>query len=442
MMRLLRYAWLAALMLGLGGAVHADTPPPPRQETISLTVRNTDIGEVFEMLSKQQRVNILLANGVAGQVTVNLYDVTLDFAIRNIADMAGYAVEMRNGAYVVLDRKDVGLSSPGGATQIKAFRVHYNNPTQLKEILSKYLSRFGKITVAQERNSIIIEDLPEYIAVAENILRTIDEQPRQILIEAKLLEITLDDSETFGINWSAIFTEGGFGIQGFASTTSPGFFAEVTSTNLDAYLNALNTRGRVRTLATPKLLAIENQESSVIIGDRIGYKVTTTINNVTSESVEFLESGVILKVTPTVDWQDRIIMKIHPEVSNGNIAEGIPSQTTTEVTTQVVASDGQSVFIGGLIKTQETQTKSGVPLLSAIPIVGGLFKSTQNIFTNTETVVLITPYLLNGSAPPAGFEDINKAQADEKDINAGVSALENRVNNYLGPKSPRGQTPN
>lgn len=426
----------AALKKARVPAETASAPTPDKAvekapDTITLTVRNTDIGQVFEMLSRQNKLNILLASGVKGQVSVSLYNVSLDFAVRNIADLAGYAVEMRNGAYVILERKDVGQSSPGGATQIKAFRIHYNSPTQLKEILTKYLSRFGKLTVVQERNSVIVEDLPEYVAVIEEILRIIDDQPKQIMIEAKMLEITLEDGENFGINWSGIFSEGALGVQGFASTASPGFFAEVASKDVEAYLNALNSRGRVRTLATPKLLAIENQESSVIIGDRIGYKVTTTINNVTSESVEFLESGVILKVTPSVDWQNRIIMKIHPEVSTGNVADGIPSQSTTEVSTQVVAADGQSVFIGGLIKSQETQTVSGVPLLSKLPIVGGLFRSKQNFHSNTETVVLITPRLVTDPAQTLLLDDVSRSRSIELEMNDNVKVLDQKVKDYV-----------
>ena len=103
--------------------------------------------------------------------------------------------------------------------------------------------------------------------------------------------------------------------------------------------------GRVRTLSTPKLLALEHEEAEVIIGDRIGYRVTTTINQVTTESIEFLESGIILNVQPYVDRNGRIMMDIHPEVSTGTITnDGMPNQTTTEVTTQLLADDGQTIF--------------------------------------------------------------------------------------------------
>jgi len=169
---------------------------------------------------------------------------------------------------------------------------------------------------------------------------------------------------------------------------------DIVTQDFDIFINALRGKGRVRTLSTPKLLVLENQEAEVIIGDRIGYKVTTTINQVTTESIEFLESGVILRVSAAVDRAGRVMLDIHPEVSNGTISEGIPSQTTTEVTTQMLAEDGQRIFIGGLIRTADVEARQGVPGLSEIPVFGGLFSSTEERTVNAETVVVITPHIV------------------------------------------------
>jgi len=103
----------------------------------------------------------------------------------------------------------------------------------------------------------------------------------------------------------------------------------------------------VRTLSTPKLLALENQEAVVKIGDNIGYKVTTTIKLVTSETIQFLETGTILRVTPSVNEQGQVLLKIHPEIGSGSLQLGVPSKRTTEVSSELLAEDGQAVFIGG-----------------------------------------------------------------------------------------------
>jgi type II secretory pathway component GspD/PulD (secretin) len=150
----------------------------------------------------------------------------------------------------------------------------------------------------------------------------------------------------------------------------------------------------VRTISSPRLLAIENQEAKAVIGNSTGYKVTTTINQVTSESVQFLESGVILRVTPSVDQQGRILMKVHPEVSSASIAAGVPSKKSTEVTTEFLCEDGQSVFIGGLIKRVSSLEETGVPVLNRLPVLGRLFSSTNDTVANSETVVIISPRIV------------------------------------------------
>jgi type II secretory pathway component GspD/PulD (secretin) len=163
----------------------------------------------------------------------------------------------------------------------------------------------------------------------------------------------------------------------------------------------------VRTLSTPKLLALENQESKVIIGDSTGYKVTTTINLVTTETVQFLESGVILRVIPSVDQRGRIMLKIQPEVSTASLLAGIPSKKSVQVTTELICEHGQSILIGGLIKARGSTERDGVPILKDVPILGRLFSSTNDALSTSETVVIITPYIV---AQPA---DMTRESAEK-----------------------------
>lgn len=426
-----------ALAIVCSGAAAQFTPSTlPEGDTISLSVRNAEIAEVFEMLAAQRKVNILLASGVTGQVSVSLHDVSTEFAIRNIADIAGFAVEKRDSTYVVLKREDAGASTPYGHTIVKTLKVQYSKSEDVRNLLENYLSRYGKITVLKERGMLVVEDTPEFVRLVESVLAEVDRQPTQLLIEAKILEISLDESESFGVNWASVFGDGTLGVAGFAAESSPGFFANIATDDLELFLNTLSSRGRVRTLSTPKLLAVENQESSVVIGDRIGYRVTTTINQVTTESVEFLESGVILRVTPNVDEQNRIVLEIHPEVSNGTVADGIPTQNTTEVTTRLVAADGETVFIGGLMKSRENKTKSGVPILQHIPLIGRLFTKTSSIKLNTETVVLITPTIVNPKNPPPYAKELNRVEGVEKDAAIHHEEFSERLSRELDePKS-------
>ena len=181
----------------------------------------------------------------------------------------------------------------------------------------------------------------------------------------------------------------------------------------------------MRTLSSPNLVALDNTEASVIIGDRQGYKVTTTINQVTTESIEFLESGVILNVLPRIDEAGNVLMQIHPEVSTGAIsADGIPSQKTTEVTTEILTGDGQTVFIGGLIKNNITDGNESVPFLGAIPLLGSLFSSESYASNNTETIVLITPYVIGGKAHQLMLDKSARVDHQEKLLSAEIQRID------------------
>jgi type II secretory pathway component GspD/PulD (secretin) len=362
--------------------------------TISMRFHETSLQEVFDLLSRIERVNILLGKGVGGNVSINLYDVSVPQAIRSVAQAAGYEVEQRGRDYLIVDRQDAGRDAASSNTAIRTYKVQYSNVKQVAEILGKYLSRQGKLTTLPERNLLVVEDAPGFHDRIARLLEAIDVEPRQVLIEAKILEISLDASENFGVDWTKFFSAdrlSNIGTTGLAQPGTPGLFFNLVNKNVELFLSAQAAKGRVQTLSTPKLLALENQEASAVIGERVGYKVTTTINQVTTESIQFLETGVILKVVPSVDQRGRVLLAIHPEVSSASVSAGIPSKKSTEVTTQLLCEDGQSVFVGGLIKRTSSKRRTGVPVLGEIPGVGNLFSASEEIGSNTETVVIITP---------------------------------------------------
>jgi type II secretory pathway component GspD/PulD (secretin) len=386
----------------------------------SFVFRDTPIAELFEMISRHERINIVLGKGVSGNVAVSLYDMTPRQAIYAIAEAGGFQVIPRDNGYMIVSPAQAASEGPPpGPMEVRALKVLYSEPQVVADILGKHVGRGGKVTVMAGRRMVVVEDSPEGMQRMIALLREIDTQPRQVMIEAKILEITLDDTETFGIDWTKVLSANGVnrvGIQGLTSSTAPGLFFNYVNKNVDVYLNALSNKGRVRTLATPKLLTLENQEASTNIGDKLGYRLTTTINNVTSESIQFLETGVILRVVPTVDADGRIALRVRPEVSSGSVLGGIPSKKTTEVSTQLVAEDGQSILIAGLIKASSGKRRNGMPLLGDIPVLGNLFANREEISSSTETIVLITPRLVTTHPNEEDERTIERVERTGKEI--------------------------
>lgn len=388
----------------------------PAEELITLGMRDTPISEVMAMLSRKNRVNILLSDAVEADVSFSLYEVSLDEAIRSISNAAGYAVEQRSDTYFILPEDKAGKIPGTGFTVVRSLPIRYADAAELENKLSDYLSSYGKLTAIPEQKLIVIEDQPRHVYRITKLIEKLDQRPRQILIEAKILEVALNDEQSFGIDWEGLFstteTDGVVGTQGLSapgSSGSTGFFFDLLGLDYEVALRALEDDGRIRNLASPKVVTVENEEAEVIIGDRRGYRVTTTINQVSTESIEFLESGVILRVTPSVDENGQIMLDIHPEVSNGTVDEnGIPSQTTTEVTTRLLVSSGQSIFIGGLMRNTTSEGRSGVPILGRIPGIRWLFSNRSRTTLNTETVVLITPRLVDED-----FFDFSESADDE-----------------------------
>ena len=408
------------------------------EHRLSMTMKEADLADVMDMISREQRVNVFVSTDSDETVSFSLYDMTVPDAIRAIANAAGFAVEYYDGNYYVVERDEAGKYAPDALTRVRPFALQYVPVEEMQSLLEPYLSEYGEITVFQDRNMFLVEDTPEFLRRLDSLVASIDQPPTQILIEARILEITLTDEDNYGLDWSNLFEgadgSGSFGTIGLSDATSPGFFFEFADPNFAVTLNALTSQGRVRTLSTPKLLAVEGIESEVIIGDRRGYSVTTTINQVTTESVEFLESGVILRVTANVDDNGQVSMAINPEVSTGVIdpLTGIPSQTTTEVTTSMIVPDGKTIFVGGLIKHRVDESKRGVPVLGKIPGLGRLFSNRQQTKTNTETIVLITPTIVTPATATIDEQSLDKIDRLEQDQTEGLEQLDEEMERFFG----------
>jgi type II secretory pathway component GspD/PulD (secretin) len=223
----------------------------------------------------------------------------------------------------------------------------------------------------------------------------------QVLIEAHILEVLLEDDTKHGVNLDAFFRVANSGVSweqvGFADPLSrPSFFIDVDGTDLQSLIELLKTTTDAKTLASPKVLAVNGQEAKIQIGSQLGFFVTTTTQTSTLQSVDFLDVGVVLRVTPIISQDGRVLMHVKPEVSGGRInpETGLPEEDTTEVETTVMLNDGNAMVIGGLIQEELTDTQSKIPYLGDLWVVGRLFQRRNLLRQRSEIIVALVPRIL------------------------------------------------
>ena len=296
----------------------------------------------------------------------------------------------------------------------EVFELSYAKAKDIEGEISKSLTEgIGSMRLDEKTNKIIVKDLPHNMESIKNMIKEFDSRTKQVLVKAKIVEITLTDDFYMGIDWATMFTdmhdmvlEGTFP---FSSTGASSLAMNVGTIAADKYeiaIDMIKTVGKVSIVSSPHIAICNNEEAKFMVGSREAY-VTSTItagdvSTTTSESVEFIEVGTNLYITPTISKDGFIKMKIKPEVSSVRewfeTSEGnrIPVVDTSNVETEVLVKDGVTVVIAGLIKESKTKTMSKIPILGSIPLIGLLFRTLIDTKQKKELVMFITPQIISG----------------------------------------------
>jgi type II secretory pathway component GspD/PulD (secretin) len=209
---------------------------------------------------------------------------------------------------------------------------------------------------------------------------------------------------------------------GFARSGTSGLRVGVTSGDIAVFITALESVTDITILANPKILALNKQVGTVFIGQKIGYRDRTTISDTgqaTIGEVKFLDTGTKLSFRPYIGDDGYIRMDIYPKDSTGSVdSQGIPTETTAELITNIMVKDGQTIVIGGLFRDAVTTTRSQVPLLGDIPLIGALFRGTTDSTKRQEIIVMLTPHIVSEPAETqaeARADDISRKRFGAKE---------------------------
>jgi len=402
------------------------------EKRISLELEDTPIPAVLSMIASQNQLNLVVSGDVTGSVTMRLDDVTIAAALDAILTSNGYNYFVKDDVIIV---KPTELSA-AGELGCEIVTLKYLSPVTAEKALKPLLSTKGSLIVldrasatatktdSYHANRLLITDLPARIAEMTAVIGRLDVRERTVLIEAKIIETTVDAQSNLGIEWpdqlSAKLSRRSDAASSTTTTTTTTDERETGSYDpnngdwvwgklsvgeVNLVLNMLEQDGNSRLVSDPRITTLENHEAE--------FKFTTvypiqTINRftegaATSDIVTFQdeEVGISLVVTPRINEGGRITLDVEPTVEdiidyNGPPGNRKPVTASRSIRTRITVNDGETVALGGLLKEVKLETVNRVPLLGHIPLLGSILFSNKSVETaSTDLLILITPHVLD-----------------------------------------------
>lgn len=412
-------------------------------EKLSLNFQNIDVRSVLQVIADFTNFNIITSDSVQGNLTLRLKDVPWDQALDIILQAKG--LDMRKSGNVIwiapgdelAAREKLQLEAKAQVTdleplQTESFQINYHKAKEIFDFLKSkdqtMLSKRGSVVVDDRSNKIFVTDVGSRLQALRRLVTEIDIPPRQVLIEARIVEANktfardlgvrlgygdnktknLGDGAQIGFGSSSLgtgtntFTPGlaqsgtGFQPQGYGSLNFSIFNRGLTRF-LNLELQALESDGRGRVISSPRVLTANQVEASIEQGKEVPYQESTSSG---ATSVSFKKAVLSLKVKPQITPDGRLQLSI--EVNKDRVLReealfNVPPIETKNVKSEVLIENGGTVVIGGIYEEEDTTNIDRVPVLGELPVVGGLFRTTSRDSARRELLVFVTPRIISDS---------------------------------------------
>ncbi len=463
----------------------AETPLPFRHlgdQSITVNFQDEDLAKVLEMFSTNYKLNLVYGPDVVGSVTMNLFDVPVAAALEKILATNGYQYEVDGNFIVVEPMPKVATAganrSPYPPTPIYLDHLRAQDVAPMiapmlaggEKVVEGFKSQKGIDNVTDaggnelaDREILILYASEQTLKRVRTLLDEIDRKPPQVLVEATILSVNLSNAYQMGVDFTAF---GGIDFQalgangdissgvgagdlstdtnpitgwlgsvsqrGFTDPSSDGLHFGILRNQVGVFVQALEEVGNATVLSNPQILTLNRHAAQLLVGRKLPYFTTTTTETGTQQSVNFLEVGTSLVFRPFVTEDGYVRMEIHPKKSDGFINnQGLPEETTSEVTTNIMVEEGNTVVIGGLMEEIQNTSVSQIPLLGSLPWVGGLFRRTNDSSTRAEIIILLTPHIV-------GQDELSEqAEEMERRMDAARASLAASHYGYLRPSYAR-----
>lgn len=422
---------------------------PLAKRKITLDIHDADINDLLRLLSDEINTSIVVNPDVKGNVTLSLKSVPLDQALDIILRMHNLGMRYEGNIIWIAKAetfraeeerllKAAEVRERLEPLEVRLIPVNYATASDLQANVTSLLSSRGSVNIDTRTNTLIIKDVAANLDAAEILVKNLDTQTPQILIEARIVETQANFTKEMGIQWggdgiasaqtgnatgivfpSTIGIAGGStGDNNSGTSASPNFAVNLPASvgtgvggalgitlgslggtvNLNVRLSALENKGFLKIVSAPRIMTLDNIQATIQQGTSIPISVVSAAG---AQTV-FFDAKLNLEVTPHVTRDGNVYLKINitknePDFGNTG-ANGDPSIIQKEARTELLVPDGETTVIGGIYTRNTSQSMSSVPFFGSIPILGYLFKSTSEIDNRTELLIFITPRIINRDA--------------------------------------------
>jgi type IV pilus assembly protein PilQ len=392
------------------------TPTVGQDVIKNLNFQNADVRSVLNFLAEYGGVNLVAAPAVQGQVTLNLKNVEWQQALEILAKTYGLkVVKEKEGFYRVLLLADYLLEESDRERHLaqqrqltdlntQLFDIKYANAKDLVTPVRSLLSQRGKVDVEERTNTLLVSDEPVNMERVAQFVNELDRETRQVKISAKLLEVSSSYFDEVGVSWD-LSTSGqdsrGRDYSNDASTDGADRIADDFGSytfgtiqrgwDLDATVSAIVSDGKGKIIAHPEITTVDNKLARIQVGQKVPIKQFSASGDVV---ITFEEVGTILRVTPHITSDNRVLLHLEPERSSFFFDASGVVINTSNAETNVVVENGQTAVIGGLTTEDEVKTVVGVPVLKDIPVLGALFRYERNDVETRDLVIFVTPEIV------------------------------------------------
>jgi type IV pilus assembly protein PilQ len=393
-LKLLQISILLIILLLLSAFVRAETAA--ETELISINLRDVELETALIMLANTAEKNLICDSSVKGKITVIFNDIPFENALNLITDSFNLDYSSQNEIiYVSTSEK---MAAEKKKVVSKKYKFQNLSSELAAEILKKNFEEIKVIDLNSE--GLLVNCQEEDLNELEKIISQIDQPQKQIMIKARIEEISRTKIKELGINPNQlselkIIKDDAGNIE----KLKPGW---------PETLKALNEKGLSNILANPSLMTLDRKKAKLVIGDQIPVKLERVESDKTVSTISYIEAGIVLEFLPKIINQKQVLLEIKPSVNSiGQIlADGLPAVNSRSAETTVILENGETLAIGGLIKKDELKTIREVPILADLPLLGALFSASENTDIETELIIFITPEII---------ETENKLSPAEKD---------------------------